>query len=147
MKTLQEQAEAMLETIDTTETDRKYERLTAGDRALIFQLHAKDMQQAEIARIVGCHASTVCRALKLVDTRQGAQMMLQSKAADMAQHVIDKGDADTHRKVLTQMDVLPKEGHGGGMQFFVALGLTASEDQLRAIVPQIPSVPSGDDAA
>ena len=147
MKTLQEQAEAMLETIDTTETDRKYERLTAGDRALIFQLHAKEVQQADIARIVGCHASTVSRALKLVDTRQGAQMMLQSKAADMAQHVIDKGDPDTHRKVLTQMDVLPKEGHGGGMQCNVIFGIQMNEERCRAVLPQMPSLPSGDDAA
>ena len=113
----------MLSTINTAEDGKKYERLSAGDRTLIFQLYAKDVQQAEIARIVGCHPSTVCRALKLVDTRQGAQMILQSKAADMAQHVVDKGDPDTHRKVLTQMDVLPKEGHGGGMQVGVMLGL------------------------
>ena len=118
----------MLETIDATEDGKKYERLSAGDRALVFQLHAKDVQQAEIARIVGCHPSTVCRLLKFLDTRDGARAILHSGAADMAEHVIKKGDPETHRKTLTQLSVLPREA-GEAPGTFVMLGIHASHEQ------------------
>lgn len=145
---LQEDAAALLETIDAAEGQKKYERLSAGDRALIFQLHARDVPQGEIAKIVGCHASTVCRAVKLVDTREGARMILNSKAAEMAEHVIDKGDPEIHRKVLTQLDVLPDKGHGGASSFLVAIGVLTTEEQRRAIVPCVTvdgAVVPGDD--
>ena len=41
MKTLQQQATEMLETIDSVEGEKKYARLTPSDRALIFRLAAK----------------------------------------------------------------------------------------------------------
>ena len=159
MTTLQEDATAMLETIDASEDGKKYERLSAGDRALIFQLHAKDVQQTDIARIVGCHASTVCRALKFIDTRQGARMILNSKAADMAQHVADKGDAENHRKVLTQLEVLPPEKGNVQVDVRAVLGvqvapevlarLGPSQDEIDAIPPAraVDGVVVPDDAA
>ena len=125
----------MLETINATEDGKKYERLSAGDRGLIFQLHAKDVQQAEIARIVGCHASTVCRALKLIDTREGARMILNSKAADMAQHVVDKGDPENHRKVLTQLAVLPPEKGSGDVEVRAMIGFQVSDVMLARLIP------------
>lgn len=131
MSDLQKQAEELLGAVDAAEDEKKHERLTPEDRAMIFQLAARDIPQAEIARIVGKHPSTVCRTLKFIDMRQGARAILNSKAAKMAEHVIEKGDPETHRKVLTQMDVLPKEG-GGAPMFFVAIGVTESEEQRRA---------------
>ena len=106
MSTLQEDATAMLETIDSAEDGKKYERLSAGDRALIFQLHAKDVQQGEIARIIGCHPSTVCRTLKLIDTRQGARAILNGGAAEMATTVLKTKDAGIALKALAKLDVV-----------------------------------------
>ena len=84
----------MLETIESTEDGKKYERLSAGDQVLIFQLHAKNVPQAEMARIVGCHPSTVCRALKFIDTRRETRMILNSKAAEIAQCAHTRRAAD-----------------------------------------------------
>jgi hypothetical protein len=114
-ESLQEQAEMMLDTIDAAAAGKKSARLKPEDRALIFRLHAKgNLNQAEIAKAVGCDPATVCRTLKLLDTRKEARMILDSGAAKLAQTVVDTDDASVALKTLGKIDVVPDDRGGGG---------------------------------
>ena len=82
MKTLQDQAAAMLETLDASAGEKKYARLTPEDRSMIFRLAAKgNLTQEEIAKAVGCDKSTVCRTLMLIDTRKEARLIGERRCA------------------------------------------------------------------
>lgn len=129
---LQERAAALLADVEDKDGDSKYSRLTAEDRALVFELNSRGMSKQEIAKIVGCHPSSISRLLKYPDTRPGARMMLEAGAAQLAEKVLKSKNPDVARKVLTQIDVLPKEGG-----FFadnghtLVLGVTISLEQHR----------------
>ena len=113
MSTLQEQAEAMLETIDTTENGKKHARLKPHDRALIFRLAAKgNINQTEIAKAVGCGPATVSRTLRLLDTRKEARTILESGAAKLADTVVNTDDAGIALKALGKLDVVREDKEG-----------------------------------
>lgn len=121
MKTLQEQAEAMLETIDAS-NGKKHSRLTPNDRALIFNLAAKgNLTYEEIGKAVGCDKSTVCRVLQMVDTRQAARVILESGAAKMADTVVNTKDAGTALKALGKLDVVREDSRGAGNNVLVVV--------------------------
>jgi len=123
MKTLQQQATEMLETIDSAEGEKKYARLTPSDRALIFRLAAKGhCTQAEIAKAVGCDPSTVTRTLRLLDTRSEARTILESGAARLADTVVKTADAGVALKALGKLDVVREDGTPAGPQIMVVLG-------------------------
>jgi ParB-like chromosome segregation protein Spo0J len=125
MKTLQQQATEMLETIDTVEGEKKYARLTPSDRALIFRLAAKgNITQAEIAKAVGCDPSTVTRTLQLLDTRSEARTILESGAARLADTVVKTADAGIALKALGKLDVVREDTAPSGPQVMVVLGAT-----------------------
>jgi hypothetical protein len=131
--------------------DSKYTRLTPEERALVLALHAREMPQAEIAKIVRCHPSSVCRTLKFVDTREGARLLLNQGAAKLADKVVRTKSAEVARKVLTQTDVLPKEGSGTSVDVRVMLGVQMTDEQLRelatGVMLPVKALPRGDDAA
>ena len=124
MKTLQEQAAMMLETIDASTTEKKYARLTPEDRAMIFRLAAKGhLTQEEIAKAVGCDKSTVCRTLMLIDTRKEARLILESGAAKMAHTVVNTKNAGDALKGLQAIEVVPRDAQAGqgGVQIIVGM--------------------------
>lgn len=125
MKTLQEQAESMLETIDSADATKKYARLKPEDRALIFRLAARGhLTQAEIAKAVGCDPATVCRTLKLLDTRKEARAILESGAARLADTVVTTDDAGIALKALGKLDVVrdDKADVAGAPAFYIHIG-------------------------
>ncbi len=123
MNSLQEQAGAMLATIDASEPGRRSGRLKPEDRALILRLAAKGtVTQAEIARIVGCDPATVSRTLRLLDTRQEARTILESGAARLAQTVVDTDDAAIALKTLGKLDVVRESDGRGDVRVALIVG-------------------------
>lgn len=146
MKSLQEQAEAMLETIDASDANRKHSKLTPMDRALIFRLHAKgNLQQQEIARAVGCDPATVSRTLKLLDTTKEAAVILKSGAAKLAQTVVDTDDPAIALKALGKLDVVRDDGagHSIGAGIVINIGMPGKPLDLPVIdvTPKPPTTP------
>src|SRR5262245_57381227 len=136
MKTLQQQATEMLETIDSVEGEKKYARLTPSDRALIFRLAAKgNCTQAEIAKAVGCDPSTVTRTLQLLDTRSEARTILESGAARLADTVVRTTDAGIALKALGKLDVVREDGTPAGPQVMIVLGASVDPLSGRSLSP------------
>lgn len=149
---LQEQAAALLEHVQADGGEGKHSHLTPDERALILILHAREVPQAEIARIIGCHPSSVSRTVRYLDTRDGARLMLHQGAAKLADKVLRTKSAETARKALTQIDVLPKDGSGTSVDVRVMLGIQTTDEERRAMVPNIAAgvavaVGHGDDTA
>jgi len=143
MKTLQQQATEMLETIDG---EKKYARLTPNDRALIFRLAAKgNSTQAEIAKAVGCDPSTVTRTLQLLDTRSEARTILESGAARLADTVVKTTDAGIALKALGKLDVVREDATPAGPQVMVVLGGSVDPLSGRSLSPvALPPDPTAD---
>jgi len=149
VSTLQEQAAAMLETIDATEGESKYARLTPSDRVLIIRLAQKGtLTQDEIARAVGCHKSTVCRVLQFIDTRPEARVILESGAAKMAETVVNTKDAGVALKALGKLDVVREDASGGvgNTNFIIVVGQPGAGLEPPALDAAGP-FSAGDDAA
>jgi ParB-like chromosome segregation protein Spo0J len=139
MKTLQQQATEMLETIDSVEGEKKYARLTPNDRALIFRLAAKgNITQAEIAKAVGCDPSTVTRTLQLLDTRNEARTILESGAARLADTVVKTADAGIALKALAKLDVVREDAAPAGPQVMIVLGASVDPLSGRSLSPVPP---------
>ena len=150
MQSLQEQAEAMLGTIDETQAAKKSARLTPNDRALIFRLALKgNLMQSEIAKAVGCDPATVCRTLKLLDTTEEARLIMKSGAAKLADTVVNTDDAGIALKALGKLDVVRDESGGVGIGVTINIGQPGQPVTLPVIdvTPRHRDVGSGDDAA
>ena len=130
VSTLHEDAEALLETIDSAESKKKYARLTPNDRVTIYKLAAKgNITQAKIAEAVGCDPTTVSRALRFVDTRHEARMILESGAAKMADTVVNTKDAKIALNTLGKLDVVREEAQQGGNNVLITFGQPLPEAQ------------------
>lgn len=154
MRSLQEQAEAMLDTIDTSVAGKKSARLKPEDRALILRLAAKGtLTQVEIAKAVGCDPATVCRTLKLLDTRKEARTILESGAAKLAQTVVDTEDAAIALKTLGKLEVVADDhARASNSGITINIGMPGAPIALPVIemsmVPVRPALePAADDAA
>ena len=85
----------------------KYDRLTRADLEILRTMRKAGKTQLEIAQALGCTQGTVSKWLTaLTDTTDIAREYLGGQALRMAKHVVRKGQARDHVKVLEGLKVL-----------------------------------------
>jgi hypothetical protein len=105
------------------------EKLRAADEAKILELHAAGKTQTDIARVIGCHQSTVSRTIaEYDDSRPLARKYLESRALEMTRRLVTDAKPETILRVLGKLDVVRDDGTGGsddyGPTVYVGIGLT-----------------------
>lgn len=99
----------------------KYRRLQAKQLRALLALHRAGKTQVEIAQALGCSQPTVSEWLAdLQDTRDEASQYLRGKALDMALNVARRGNPETHRKTLENIEVLSAEQNNRGVVINIA---------------------------
>jgi hypothetical protein len=135
-RTLQGEAEKLLQKMSLAPPREPGERLRPEDEARILELAAAGVTQMEIAAQIGCHQSTVSRTIAVyADTRGLARKFLEAKAIDVARDLVAaaKDRPAQALKLLGKLDVVRDETVGG-----------SDAVQVNVIVGQ-PGQPAGPD--
>jgi IS30 family transposase len=144
-RTLQGEAEKLLQKMHLAPPREPGERLRSEDEARILELAASGVTQLDIARAVGCHQSTVSRTIAdYADTRGLARRFLETKAIDVAQGLVAaaKDRPAEALKLLGKLDVVRDDEHKSAVGVQVIIGdrerpaIDASTITVRAVVEE-----------
>lgn len=128
---------ALAELPDNAKPD--YSRLTPADISLILKLRDADKTQTEIAAVIGCSVSSVCRCLQdFADTRLTAKAKLQNAALRLTERVIQDADVDQSLELLDRIGVAEKRqertGATQGVQIVIGMpGQPAAQPPVLSI--------------
>jgi hypothetical protein len=116
-RTLQGEAEKLLQKMTLVPPREPGERLRPEDEARILELAAAGVTQIEIAAQIGCHQSTVSRTIAdYADTRGLARKFLEAKALDVARDLVAAAKERPAQalKLLGKLDVVRDDAAEGG---------------------------------
>jgi len=124
-------------------------RMSMRARSLMLQLADAGKSQTDIAQVIGCSVSTVCRTLdELGDNRALARRQLEAAAPKLVRTVVNSKDAATALRALGKLDVVREDNAGGGVNIAIAFGqaeaLSPPVITLSQLSPQPVSAVSGD---
>ena len=99
---------------DTPTHEPKYKRLTHDQQLAILRLHKLGKTQPEIAQVIGCHQTSVCRWLQACDDSTAeATAFLRGQALPMAQSIVKYGKAADKVNVLKGINVIEQTAATG----------------------------------
>lgn len=109
----------------------KYKRLTLAQEAQIVRLAADDLNQTQIAEVVGCSQSAVSRVLsEFAGTMQAAKALLEANALQASKDWVsamkpaaEKGDHRPAKELLQAIGVVQKDAPNGNQAVQVLVGM------------------------
>jgi hypothetical protein len=108
-----------------------YRRLTLAQEAQIVRLAAEDLNQTQIAEVIGCSQSAISRVLsEFTNTTAAARKLLEASALQASRDWVsslgpaaEKGDHKPARELLQAVGVVQKDGPTQAHQVQVVVGM------------------------